>query len=265
MKILVIGNSHAASLKQGFDRVRNLPEQIELTWFTCAGREFYKLTCDKHSFGLQNATRKPEIERKLIKRNGAARISIEAFDRILIAGHTNGFLEIITLLAQFGVEAVHAKPRTPILAKDGFTQCLDHILQSRIPNWGSSVTGIPVDMIPAPRLTDDVEPFLGSAPKFRFCRDLRKENERLFEILSFAEQRYAAFASDAGIHVPPQPDKTISKITGLTLPIFNRQIESIFGQAKAPDGAHVNWEYGLLAVEEYLNYINAALPQRVRH
>lgn len=257
MKVLVLGNSHAAALKQGFDRIDGFPDDLDLTWFTAAGQAFYNLrySKDDNTIGLHNADRKPDAKEMLVRRNGATHISLAPFDRILIAGHTNGFVEIVTLLGQFGVEAVQRVPQAPTLTWDGFVDCLDCIIASRLPKWDPSVTGLPVDLISSPRLTDDVEQFPGKAPKYGFCGELRKDGDGFRDCLNFAQDRYATRAAQVGIHVFEQPAATVSAQTGLTLPEFNQGTKGLDGGTSVPDGSHANADYGVLAASQYLEHL----------
>ena len=216
VRLCILGNSHAACLKDAWDEINADHPEIKTTFFAARGNRLSGLEPDGRALSPAGPDAEALAEYLRFISEGADRVAVEAYDLFLVYGLNLGFPD----LARF-----HSSAVAQALADEHIDRSVNAILTSRL----RSLTDKPIYVAHNPMRT--TPPSYGDPKPY-------------VEVLALLQSRYTPF--DA-LFVP-QPKDT-RKGESRTLERFatgSRRLDVGRGGAAhaASDNRHMNAEFG---------------------
>jgi hypothetical protein len=235
-EICIIGNSHLASLKMGWDIIKDDFRRINPTFFAAPGKTMENLAVSDNA--LVGTTDK--LSRSLARLSGGKSQIDDVYDRYLVCGLKFSVSALVLLLRDYRIETEPKDGRQP-LSDECFrnviegclrqTLCIETIQKLRL------ITRAPIGLIPVPYRNDSSS---WSYAKFVRCDDTWRCLARDFvlacENLAKA-MRFKVFF---------QPESTISEALR-TKSIYSEgsvQLENMAKRHEAREPNHMNALYG---------------------
>ncbi|MCB2128848.1 MAG: hypothetical protein KDE03_07155 [Rhodobacteraceae bacterium] len=249
-RILIVGNSHVAALRLGWELLKGSCRQsISVDFLAAPGRNFSKLQRGTDSrFGLLEPESVPSKTLEIMRRiNRELVVDLESYDDILLVG-------------------AYFQPNQALSLLDAKGDAVDTVLA----NSGR---------LAEPFLRNRIRRIVDSAPQPEFCLALRRARVTLLlkprqtvqaarnaglspaglgAIYNLHAKLVAHRLSESGIAFLPQPIASLDG-SGLTLDHFSSGSKRLSGEAHPDeDGNHMNDDFGRLCIKEYLEQ----LPQK---
>ncbi len=234
-RVLVLGNSHAATLRLGFDAIRAAFPQIDVSFWGLPGAAFAKARVGPN--GRLATDRADAVSRrKLALWDEAESVNLAAFDRIFLVGLRHGFRPALQLMRRFhpwdwgrrkGAQGV----------SDGFLRAairtmIDTSLsdQSARTPFDSRFVAMPAPY-PASTVTQ-------TGPFHEPVTAAVSHLPRAAELMQMYETEIATAHAAFGLGFVPQPPETVAG----PLLSHDRYLAD-----PARDGRHMNADYGISA------------------
>ncbi|QYK43123.1 MAG: hypothetical protein KF887_08525 [Paracoccaceae bacterium] len=161
MRIVVVGNSHAAAIRMGWDLVAAEFPEVSLTFLAAPRAVFETFAHDgKGRFGLVDPGGLTPNMRKVVEslsgaEGAALTVDPRAFDHVLIVGPEWGEFSLFAMLAHFGIDGVLDHPGAPRLSAPAFAAfCDDLVRQSLAVRMAGLLAGHRVAVMPRPRRSE---------------------------------------------------------------------------------------------------------------
>ena len=252
-RVLLIGNSHLAAFRKGFDAVDLTGLDVE--FFRLAGQNYYRMRLDPISteFGaIEGVRQPPNLVEQIIAMNGRASIRTGDFDHIVIVGNEHGTIELVRLLAENDIDGVRSAGTRRAMSRAAYDAFLDDIVDAYLPvdPW-SGLDGVQVTFHAKPRMPANIA---RAAPDRIFEREcgipLSERSDGVAAALDDLAGRYAARLATAGLSFTEQPAETILP-SGFTDARF---ADVMIGQGERAqlDVRHMNADYGIACLTALL-------------
>jgi hypothetical protein len=260
-RLLLLGNSHLAALKLGWDEVADDYPGLRCTFFGAPAK------WTRHAV-LRNGTitidHEPLAEKVMAVSGGRRSIAVEEFDAVCIVGMYFGFSELVRELRD--VRTYDMKPMSrdsPLVSQACLEQLVrDALSGSAALEWATKIRQAcnkAVFLAPAPlpaesRVTAD-----------RFGRAMPRHFRANAEYIFESYRRVAcALTTQNGIDLIEQPASTIAS-PGFTKNEFSRGSVRLLGDSVAhaqEDFSHMNKLYGVALFREIVTTVERALEGR---
>lgn len=248
-RILLIGNSHLAAFRTGWDTIRAANPDVSIDFFAQPGPEYYHMTLNRKlsQFGAINEARftQQQLER-LDKFNGKRIVSLDGYDRIMVVGNQHGMADVLKLVAHRDVVGLRDTGSAHFLSRPAFDAVVDDIAASFMPHpaWERfSATPVTFHAIPRPAETAfdkvDRDSNVGRTyAKIEACADgIKTALDQLADV-------FTHHMDAIGLRFLQQPQDTMNAI-GFTNAHMNTELESFTGHSMpAKDFQHMNASYG---------------------
>lgn len=241
MRILVLGSSHAACLRDAFPAIRSVAPDLELRFWGLPGGAFQKARV-----GEDGLLRPDPLDRVGMKKvaawNTEAEIDLARFDRIFLVGLRFGLSD---MLRQMGdLQPVEWGARSGALGvSTAFLRAAFEATAER--GLSAQAERTPLDarftLMPAP-YPAVLATQLGG-PRYEPALHRAAELERAAELMAMAEEAMRKAHADRGLSFVAQPRDT------LAAPFLSR--DDLLQEA-AEDARHMNSNYGLIAFRALL-------------
>ena len=254
MKILVVGNSHSAALRNGWKGVaKNFPE-LELDFFSASADVLASARIKGGRYGYHgDAASAPFGWKKVKERFGDFSVDLTKVSAVIFGGFNIGEVINIRLLNRFSVDGLTNIPGRPRMSKEAYFTFCDAIIENAISQspfmkW----TDRPVYLVPQPRRSESVanSTTVQDQPWAEFINGPPIGREPLNLFYEKAEK----LISKSG-HALICPPDSIYGDSGLILERF-RQTQKIFPDGQQ-DHTHMNGHYGAGALVKSLRTIQA--------
>lgn len=243
-RIVIIGNSHVAALKVGWDEIAAEHPDLDVDFFTAPGRWFRRFRLSEGlRFGLTpEQVAQPDA---ILDPSGRAFIELSEADCVVWAGYHWPYDAVADLLCEYDVDGLRETKASQILSRPAFDAFCASIAEPLVPppewrDWRKPQ----LIVLPAPLRSED-------------CLKNRSGRFRRFHVLAGksagAREAFLAFWDDLaavlarhGIGLVTQPPETMLP-SGLTELRFTRGARRILvPDAESEDVTHMNGEYGKL-------------------
>lgn len=235
-RILVLGNSHAATLRRAFPRLQEEQPDLSLAFWGLPGGAFAKARAGAD--GCLRPDPSDAVSRhKVAQWNGTDHIDLAPFDRILLVGLRYGLRQSISLMRDLQ-PLDWGRRRRALGVSTGF---LREAMRAEIrASLAAQAERLPMDarfvLMPSPYLAEAAVagyPALATVAALPHAADL----------MALYEDEVAKAHADAGLAFHPQPRQTLSR------PFLTADD---FLEDPTLDARHMNAHYGLLALRAML-------------
>ncbi len=259
-RVILIGNSHAASIRLGLKAMaEQVAQRIEMHYFVASSPVFSRLGFDGSTFGALPGTALSNTERSfLVRMNGTDTVDLEDFDEILLVGmFWAGGNEIIPFLRSFAIDRLYETDHSQRLTEPAFAEMLKGCFRAdRIESVWTNLR--------RPKLTLLLRPMpIALVRRLRANQILRESSwssadidyRRMRQVLEVQKNLAYRFYSDLGINLMHQPDVTLAP-SGLTRNRYCRdQVDKVEGPGGKIDVGHMNEAFGAICLAVYLDQI----------
>ncbi|MFV0359336.1 hypothetical protein [Tropicimonas sp.] len=259
-EILVIGNSHVASMKTGWDLIKLEYPSVRMEFFAAPVPHFGKLqlTNDGH-FGVadDDAEVDEDLAKVMLRLNKRTRISLESFSMVYWAGYPWGLGRIISslhALNQPAIDKIDDRPAQNRFSLSAFQEiCRSAALQNKPSKiWGETLSGR-LTLIP---MALPSEAMIGNtAPKGMMpWKGYAERGAPISRIFCYYESIFRDMTSEHGINLSSRPDEAIG-VSGLTKALYSQgSIRLWNGEPhQENDYSHMNGKYGALVLRDLLD------------
>lgn len=259
MKILVIGNSHSAALRNGWKGVsKNFPD-LELEFFSASADVLASAQIKGGRYGYHgDAENAPFGWKKTKERFGSFNVDLTKVSAVIFGGLNLGEVINIRLLNRFSIDDLTKIPGRPHMSKEAYSAFCNAIIenaisQSPLMRW----TERPVYMVPQPRRSESVagSTAVPDQPWAEFMDGPVIGCETLNLFYETAEKLIAK--SGHSLICPPE---NIYGDSGLILEQF-RQTQKVFPDGQQ-DHTHMNGHYGARVLVKSLRAIQAHMLEK---
>jgi hypothetical protein len=250
MRILIVGNSHVAALRLGWELYKGSCQQhISLDFLAAPGSNFSRLQRGTgSSFGLLEPDSVSQKTLEVMRRvNSDLTVDLDSYDNILLVGAYFQPNQALSLLnakenpAETGLNTSSPKAE-PYLR----TRIRRIVADAPQPEFCQNLRRAKVTLLLKPRQT------------VQAARDAGLSAMMLGTIYNLHAKMVAHRLSEAGIAFLAQPAASLDS-SGLTLDQFSSGSKRLSGEAHPDeDGNHMNGDFGRLCIKEYLEH----LPQK---
>lgn len=260
-RIIVIGNSHVAALKTGWEEIAAEYPGVEMEFFAAPGYNFVRFHLwDGLNFGLtpEEAAR-PDAA---FDAYGRPSVDLSGADVVIRAGLAGRFYDIADLMRGFDIEGLRETGAPQILSRAAFDAFCAAIAEGVAPGpewrgWDKPR----LFLLPAPIRSADC---IGSASKqFRRLQFLGRNGEGAREVVLAYFAQVERVLAGLGFEFIPHPAETLLP-NGLTDTRFARGPSRFADLAPgARDMTHMNGEYGKLRLRAVFDRLGlaAAAPE----
>lgn len=261
-KVLVVGTSHSACLKEAWDARETRWAGQDVTFFAIMGREFKKLSVqDDLTFG-PTSPKNDALRESLITLNGAAEVNFRDYDVIVRTGFDLGEGLYRTLLSRFDVDGIIEGGKSGRrISQDFFETALranfeDTVVQSDWADWGADAPKLMI--VPKPAFSERVidQPLAQTTPWKRYLTlgdGVRQAREVFDKIM------VQAFSEKGAVFLP-RPEVALTAL-GLSKSEFSVG-SSRLGESRGdhPEGEfrHMNAAYGALVLDQVFAELGAS-------
>lgn len=260
-RVLIIGTSQVGALLHGW---KSMPEADRPPF------DFYAVPVhvrDKLGvlpdgrYGLAADADIPEgLRHDLAATYGAASVDLTRYRNVVFAGHPSGLPQIHGLLAAAGVMGLRVPPMPDqaLLSREAFRDMARRIALAHWPDQIlSDFAGKRLAIVPVPfRSETAVERKDEMGVMARMNRDLP---EGLIELTQMATEAFTEAYAQAGMTFLPQPRATLGDYA-LTQSRFDMGTRGLAGRIVPTDHIHMNAAFGLVVIEQVLEWLGSALP-----
>jgi hypothetical protein len=235
MKVLVLGNSHAATLRSAFPAIQTAFPDFSLSFWGLPGAAF-----DKASAGPDGVLRPDDqdlvAERKVLQWNATATVDTRAFDAIYLVGLRYGLRAVMQMCRSLQPLEWGRRNRALGVSLAFLRAGIRAEVQAHLANL---TRRIPMDsrfaLMPAPYpATTATEEGTGFEAVTRALAGMKTAPA----LMALFEQEIEAAHAALGLRLVPQPRDTLAR-PWLT--------DARFLQDSAQDARHMNADYGLIA------------------
>lgn len=264
LRIAILGNSHVAALKLGWDQIADTRPDLDLTFFAAPGRAARAMKLKSGVWGYHAKTPKPS--EKVFGSTTTRTLDLGTYDFVL--RHRDGQKEanIHSVLANMAPDGFDPGDRSARISRPALRAIIEDLSRSRLPGreWGELADlGVEMTQCPAPypdaRITDLDEALNVRLARWAALASRADELRWVREVFQQAQQRHFA---EMGIRYLPQPEETLAP-NGLTRAEFADAPAIMHGddEAATPDREHMNASFGAAILRAYLATLPAPLAQ----
>jgi hypothetical protein len=259
-RVLIVGNSHVAALRSGWETLAaSLQDRVDVAFFSAPVPFFDKLGFDAPLYGdvSPNAMTPDQIE-FLAKLNGRTRVDLESFDEILLAGmYWPGRNEIAAFLKIFAIDGLYEAAKPQRLTVAAFTELYQAVIEERTVGglWSTLLRPRVILMLsPMPlSILSQIDP--GALLWKEVWASPEIDMDKMRPILDYQRTLAAGLYASRGMTLLPQPAKTLTDI-GLTQDIYARDRVSLAGSPNHKfDAYHMNGAFGAICLQSYFDRI----------
>lgn len=257
-EVLVIGNSHVAALKLGWELIDPTPTGISVRFFGAPGQGFSQLRIrDGSRFGAFKGPATPaDLADQLRRINGDDHVDLESFDDILIVGGAFRPNAVLSVLRDYDVDDAFEAGNSRRLSAAAFRATIDDIATTGAP-WAfwSKLSRPRVTVLPKPRPSEAIRTGDDAPQDDETLAFLSRTTASVSVPLDWHDDACAAVSERRGLRFLRQPRTTIAE-SGLTLTCFSRGSLRLNG-AEHPGGdtRHMNPDYGRRCMQDYLDFL----------
>ena len=254
LKVTIIGNSHAATLKKALTQNPALNDEFDITFFVVGGLLHYNFYLDPDlTFRLPEDFAVTQDENRYLSGlNGSDRIDLRNSENVFYIGRDFGEIEAAELSLGYDVDQIALGGRQQRLSKLAFEGYCKELAHSFLPP-GRWLQPLPF------HLTVATAPYPGSSlaktddfhPGARRWKPVVDDPRNMKSISKAYEACLSTILDAYGIAFLPQPESTFDA-NGLTLPEFVRDKTEMHPNAGSLDDfRHMNAEFGLRTLNAY--------------
>ncbi len=257
-RIAVIGTSHVAMMKTGWDLVSSDWPDIELTFFASPGRAARTKKLQGMVYGYHAA--KPGKQEIIVGNDGQRTLDLATFDHVLKVGDSTGEIKLADLVSQFSVDTLGPEGGAQRMSYTAFEDICRMLAERRCPpppwrGWQDTTLWLVPQPYPDARvLTDKRDRFTPWATLCAAGDPCRAHRDLYLEA-------YRDALDDHGVRFVDQPPETFTD-EGLTLQKYSDGAINIAdGSAlEDVDFIHMNDHYGALIWDRILTQISDRVP-----
>lgn len=264
-RVAVIGNSHVAALKMGWERISNdYSERISMRFFAAKQPLLEFLAFDKERFGaIDPGKYKKDQLAELEMTNRGLTINLADFDEVLFPGLKYPEAEIFEILREFDVDDLPANNKARRLSLPAFQAFIDECIRATHvdANWfAPRQARVTFMRRPRPRksiMRPDTPP---ENPNNSFS-DI--SDVSLWAANDLLDERLHAFFRNAGVNFAPQPKETLTTACFTRDELARGSVRLTTGK-QHPDNElfHMNAEYGRICMHAYLRRVLSPIPEK---
>lgn len=268
MKIGIIGTSHAACIKSGYDLVSDdLGHSIEVEFFA-TGTNFFKFF-EQEEDGVLRAVKGTDLDREMARRqavniNGKDEINLSDFDAVCVVGAQTGIDAVFRLIAQVDIGRVSntdLKAMT-LISSSTLAGIQSDLIHDALQSWPLKARdGQQQFLMPSPFPFEKfLDPHVGKGLGERTKKQLQTNSDFVPTVLGYIESARGAFSEKCGVTFLDQPEKTISKFQIISDDAYCHGAMRIGGDAQPVDDfTHANPEYGALFWQGFTKTLGVAV------
>lgn len=252
-RVLILGNSHVASVRLGWAQVADQFPQCEMQFFAANSTLFNKLQLtSSHVFGAHKPALYSEKNLKFLDQVfGARTIDLKTFDHVMLVGRSSNEVDFLRQFAGFSIDGLCERPERPRLSQASFAAFASEVARKRLPdqdwhNWDAPK----VSFLPSPVPQDNCPDEGRYAEWAQFGADPAVGLDYLKAYRACVAQLYA----ECGITLLSPPDNVFAP-SGLTKAEFGGEPTRLHPRAgvfKGDDYHHMSPEYGAIVLRHVL-------------
>lgn len=255
MKILVLGTSHAGTVRMAHDTIAARFPTLELSYFGLPGGEFGNAVMDGSCFVAPESAR--EVSQDW---NGCLSTDLAAVDHVFLVGERFGHETVLRLLLWHDTLEEGARREFPVMSRAAMTALIESAVSVRVGSINRRLGGhAPLTVTPAPYpLLRSWRPGKGHERKIKEL----VERAHIDDWIEVYETTIATQMAQAGLGFVPQPLETRHDC----LRTLNRFARAPLPKSpeKPVDNRHMNAEFGALLFEDFAREILDIHPAAVQ-
>lgn len=267
IKIQIVGTSHVAALRKGWEAISIRFPQVELGFFAANSTLFHLLELDSNlSFGIHDESKYlPRYAKFLRDGFGRIAVNLKESDAVVLVGKTTYEAEFLKNLGHYSVDGIRNLGSAPILSREAFNAFASAIYEKRrlAPEWRHWDS--PKLFLTPPPAPSTKCP--ASNPRYASWAHFENQSMDNLSLLNAYREIVREKMLLDGVFALSPPSILVSP-TGLTpskycagaqkLPVGKGLKAANYEES---DFHHMNAEYGSLALEKILNEVLKVLSQ----
>ncbi|PIE15006.1 MAG: hypothetical protein CSA68_08585 [Rhodobacterales bacterium] len=256
-KILIVGNSHVAAVRNGWKLIRKDSPDIRVKFFATNSTLYRQLSFDdKLCFGIHDPAQYSAHQVKFMQKTmRRLTIDMSGFDRVLMVGHNTNEVDFLRQFEGFSIDGVCPRPHLPRLSQAAFEAFCDEVIRRRLPaeNW-HNWTQPRLFCLPTPIPQADCP---ADHARYGVWARYGRDDFRGLAFLKQYRARVAKLYQQIGIEVIDPPD-AIYEPCGLTRREFGQVANRLAGRRMTyaeDDFHHMNAKYGAIVLRHALQMI----------
>jgi hypothetical protein len=259
-RVVIIGNSHAAAFKDGWEALRDRRPGVDVAFFALVGHKFDQLEPDAgYVLRLRQDARetRPALLTALEQINGRTEIDLSEADHVLWVGREQPLAVVADVLGRFDVDGLREAGAGRQMSRAAFEAICDALADTALPGpewrgWRHPRLTLLPRHAPAETWLDE------NGASSRPWGPLAKNPDGVAEALDVWYARLAARLEAVGISMLRQPVDTLAPC-GLTLAALGRGSRRLRGPAHpAADVIHMNADFGARCLDAFLARLGSA-------
>lgn len=264
LRLALVGNSHLAALRQGWDDLGAEFPGCQVDFFGAPGHVWrrMRLEAGKVLSLPDDAGIAPALRDSLLRGFGAPSIDLGSYDAVVRVGDSIGEQEHAGLLAAFvidGVPVTEGRAGLPRLSAAAYAECCAALAQTALPGRGWRGWAKPrLYLVAMPRPVETCAARAGE--KMRHWVDLAAMSADTGPALAAYLPRVEALLAGAGLTlISPPPG--LQGPSGLTRAAFARGSLNLIARKRLPEDEprHMNAAYGAAMLRVLLDRLRADL------
>jgi hypothetical protein len=259
-RIAVIGNSHVAALKMGWDIIEQDYPHLDIVFFASVGKATQDRELKGKVFGFLGP--KPSPHEIIFGNHTERSINLAEFDHVLRAYEPRKESLLSGVLEDTVVDGWPKDGREHHMSLSAFEALVEHTAKHQLssPSWRNWST---------PKLTSCPAPYPDERcvnherpARIARWRVLAKRPDELLWLREMYVEKHRAWAAKHNIDLLMQPEETIAE-NGLTKTFYSEGSFSMDANEMETkeEHVHMNAEFGKLMLENYFAQIDCATAQ----
>lgn len=256
-RIAIVGNSHVAALKMGWDIIEKDYPHLDIVFFASVGKATQDRELKGKVFGFHSP--KPSPHEIIFGNHSGRTINLAEFDHVLRATERRKESLLSVILENTVVDGWPKDGREHHMSQSAFEALVDHtaekqLIRSEWRDWTSPKVTICPAPYPDERCVNHKRP-----TRIERWRVLAKRPAEMLWLRKMYVEKHRVWAAKHNIGLLMQPDETIAE-NGLTKKRFSEGSFKMDANKMetSEEHIHMNAEFGIIMLKEYFAQINSA-------
>jgi hypothetical protein len=256
-RIAIVGNSHVAALKMGWDLIENNYQHLDIVFFASVGKAAQDRELKGKVFGFLKP--KPAPNETIFGNHSERSIDLAKFDHVLRVAEPKKESLLSVVLENTVVDGWPKDGREHHMSQTVFESLVEYTAQKQIVstdwrNWSSPKVTICPAPYPDERCVNHERP-----ARIARWRVLAKRPDEMLWLRKMYVEKHRAWTEKYNIGLLMQPEETIAK-NGLTKKSYSEGSFRMDANEMETNEEHIhmNAEFGKLMLEKYFSQIDCA-------
>ncbi|MEN8839542.1 MAG: hypothetical protein ABF254_05600 [Octadecabacter sp.] len=260
-RIAIVGNSHVAALKMGWDVIEKDYPHLDIVFFASVGKAAQDRQMKGKIYGF--LTPKPSPHEIIFGNHSERSINLAEFDHVLRVAERRKESLLSVVLENTVVDGWPKDGRDHHMSRSAFEALVDHTAKKQLisPDWRNwstpKVTSCPAPY-PDERCVNHARP-----ARIARWRVLAKRPDEMLWLREMYIEKHRAWNAKYNIDLLMQPEETLAK-NGLTKKSYSEGSFRMDANKMetSEEHIHMNGEFGIVMLKKYFTQIDCATAKQ---